>query len=52
MERPGNENFLRVNVYFENVFFKLIKVDYGTSIGMIEEYHTKNYWKDSELIMI
>ena len=41
----GNENFSGVNVYSGNVFFELITVDYGASIGMIEEYHTKNLLK-------
>lgn len=40
-----NEIFLGVNVYSENVFFELITVDYGASIGMTEEYHTKNLLK-------
>ena len=48
-----NENFLRVNVSPERVFFELIPIDYGESIGIIQEYHTNNllkrFWVDNDM---
>ena len=48
-----NENFLRLNVYPENVLFELIAVDYWASIVMIEKYHANNllkrFWADNNM---
>ena len=48
-----NENFLRVNVSSERVFFELIPIDVGESIGIIQEYHTNNllkrFWVDNDM---